>query len=112
MKENKELRDQLANLTHKQWVGWTKDLFSECVRKEDGSLTIPSYVVEGCEQQMNTAYKDLSESEKYSNMKEVDKFLDVFENYLARCEEELENDDSGILLGRDPDYEALLKYMR
>lgn len=112
MKENTELREQLGDLTHRQWVGWTKRLFSECVRKEDGSLTIPSYVVERCEQQMNTTYKDLSEPEKYSNKEEVNMFLDVFENYLARCEEELENDDSGILLGRDPVYEALTKYMR
>lgn len=112
MKENTKLREELADLTHNHYVELMKDLLSKGVRNEDGSLTIPSSVVKSCEYKMDTKYKDLSESEKDSYIKETDKCLDVFENYLARCEEELENGDSGILLGIDPIYEALTKYMR
>ena len=112
MKENTKLREELAELSHTYCVELIKDLLSKGVRNEDGSITIPSSVVERCEYKNDTNYEDLSESEKDSYIKETDKCLDVFENYLARCEEELENGDSEILLGRDPIYEALIKYMR
>lgn len=111
MRENTELREELADLAHKQWSGWMEYLFSKGNKNEDGTFTIPAWAVERWERQLNTEYKDLSESEKDSDRNEADKFIDAFENYLARSEEELENEDSGILLGRDTIYEALMKHI-
>ena len=97
MGDNTELREELADLAHKQWSGWMEYLFSKGTKNEDGSFTITAWAVERWERQVNTDYKDLSESEKDSDRKEADKFIDVFENYLARCEEAYENEMANTL---------------
>lgn len=92
MGDNIELREELSDLAHRQWTGWMRYLFSKGIKNEDGSFTIPAWAVERWERQVNTDYENLSESEKDSDRNEADKFINVFENYLARCEEEHEKE--------------------
>lgn len=70
-----ELREKLADLSHEQWSGWMRYLFSKCLKNNDGSVTIPAWAVERWTRQMNTPYDQLPESEKESDRVEADKVL-------------------------------------
>lgn len=78
---NNELREQLAELCHKQWSGWMEYLFSKCMRevgqfdRDTGALIIPRQAVERWQRQMDTPYSGLSEDEKESDRKEADRFI-------------------------------------
>jgi len=72
------VREELAELVHKQWVGWMAYLFGKCETDHDGALTIPSWAVRRWKRQMGTPYFDLSEEEKESDRKEADKILELF----------------------------------
>lgn len=58
---NAKLFEQLANIQHQIWSHWMKYQFSQCIKNEDGSLTIPSDKVEHWTRQINTDYNDLTE---------------------------------------------------
>jgi len=80
-KENKkDLREELAELCHKQWSEWMEYLFSKChqpIHRTQGGVILGSGDVSRWQRQMNTEYKDLSEEEKDSDRKEADKFLEI-----------------------------------
>lgn len=66
MDENK-LRERLAELCHKQWLGWMEYLFG----KSTSLFTWGSYIlfkdVKRWQRQIRTKYEDLSEQEKDSD---------------------------------------------
>lgn len=70
-----DLREQVADLCHKQWSGWMEYLFSKCTTNEDGTVTIPKASVDRWKRQMGTDYEDLPEKEQDSDRTEADKFL-------------------------------------
>lgn len=72
-----DVREQLAAYAHAAWAGWTKYLFSKCVRHDDGSLTIPAELVQRWQRQIDTAYVDLPEHEKASDRTEADAMLAI-----------------------------------
>lgn len=72
-----ELRERLADLAHQQWCGWMKYMFGQCGRNPDESFTIPPWVVERWQRQMDTSYADLPEDEKASDRNEADRVLGV-----------------------------------
>lgn len=76
--KGKDLKEDLANLSHDQWSHWMKYMFSKSVENEDGSITIPKELVERWTRQMNTEYANLNESEQDSDRNEANKFLEVF----------------------------------
>jgi hypothetical protein len=73
------LREQFADLAHRQWSGWMEYLFEKSTKNEDGTVTIPKWAVDRWNRQIATEYKDLSEQEKDSDRAEADKFLTVLD---------------------------------
>ena len=71
-----ELRERLAEQAHDSWTSWMKYLFSKSTMNDDGSVTIPVALVGRWMRQMNTAYWNLSESEKESDRAEAVKILE------------------------------------
>lgn len=76
--ENSKSREELAELAHKQWSGWIEYMFSKGIKLPDGGLYLPAWAVDRWMRQAKTQYKDLSNSEKDSDRKEADKFIEVF----------------------------------
>jgi hypothetical protein len=78
-----KLREELADLCHRQWSSWMEYLFSKCdssmpmilVALSNDSLIIPAKFVKRWVRQMNTPYSELSKSEQDSDRKEADKFI-------------------------------------
>jgi hypothetical protein len=65
----------LAEVEHKRWSRWMKYLFGVSKLNDDGSVTIPMAFVKRWTRQMNTDYKNLTEEEKESDRKEVDRTI-------------------------------------
>jgi hypothetical protein len=77
--DTQTLREQFADLAHKQWSGWMEYLFEKSTKNEDGTVTIPRWAVDRWSRQINTEYKDLSQQEQDSDRTEADKFLAVLD---------------------------------
>ena len=75
------MKEELADLCHRQWSGWMQYLFNKCrpVIGDGQSVIIPSEFVERWQRQMNTPYAELSEAEQNSDRLEADKFIEIFE---------------------------------
>jgi hypothetical protein len=71
------LLDALSNYAHDAWSGWMKYMFSKSTKNEDGSVTIPSSLVDRWTRQMNTSYWELPETEKESDRDEARKMLEI-----------------------------------
>ena len=73
------MREQLAELAHKQWSGWIYYMFGKSKLLPDGRLIIPKWAVDRWTRQADTPYAELSEKEKDSDRTEADKFIALFE---------------------------------
>ena len=73
------MREQLADLCHRQWSGWMFYLFSKGKFNSDGTWTMPAEFVQRWKRQMETPYAELSEAEQDSDRAETDKFFALFE---------------------------------
>lgn len=71
-----ELMEPLAALEHERWAHWQKYLHSQCVKNDDGSLTIPSELVCRWVRQIETPYESLSEKEKDSDREQVERYME------------------------------------
>jgi len=67
--------EKLANLEHERWSRWQNYMHSKCMRQSDGSLLVPSTLVERWERQMQTTYWDLTDEEKTSDRDQVQQYL-------------------------------------
>lgn len=74
------VRERLAEYAHSAWAGWMRYLFEKSPQNSDGSVTIPSELVERWTRQTNTPYEELPEGEKKSDLKEADKMLAIMSN--------------------------------
>ena len=70
-----ELLEQLASIEHERWSHWQRYLHSKGQRQSDGSLSLPSELVQRWEAQLETPYDQLSDSEKQSDREQVLKYL-------------------------------------
>ena len=83
VKTENVMREELADLCHRQWIGWMEYLFSKCYAengqfdKATGNLIMPKWAVERWKRQIYTPYADLPEDEKESDRQQADKFLAV-----------------------------------
>lgn len=73
------MREQLADLCHRQWTGWMRYMFSKGISNFDGTWTMPAKMVERWTRQMNTPYSQLSQSEQDSDRSEADRFMEVIQ---------------------------------
>jgi len=81
---SEKLLDQLASIEHERWSHWQRYLHDQCVRGEDGSLTIPAELVRRWSSQLETPYIKLSEEEKASDRDQVQRYLPAIEGELER----------------------------
>ena len=77
MMTNYEVREEVADLAHKQWSGWMEYMFSKAPLNEDCSWTMPIEFVERWQRQMTTGYANLTEKERDSDRNEADKFIAI-----------------------------------
>lgn len=82
---SEELLEQLASIEHERWSHWQRYLHEQCVRGEDGSLTIPAELVLRWSAQIDTPYSRLSENEKASDRNQVQRYLPTIERELERA---------------------------
>lgn len=81
LNEREELIEKLAAIEHERWAHWQKYLHSLCQLNSDGSLTIPTSLVNKWNKQIETDYKDLSEKEKDSDREQVMKYLPLISKF-------------------------------
>ena len=101
MKRENDMREELAELAHKQWSGWMDYLFSKCIAPTVGELIIPKWAVERWKRQANTPYEELSNDEKNTDRDEADKFLALFDTEITRLRSHIKG------LEKDRDHQAL-----
>lgn len=77
------LREELADLCHRQWSGWMKYLFAKSTFLGKDGCHIPGWATDRWMNQVHTQYKSLSESEKESDRKEADRFIEILEKEFA-----------------------------
>ena len=74
-----DTREELAAYAHEAWSGWMKYMFSKCKKQDDGTIVVPSDLVERWEFQMKTSYADLPDDMKPSDRDEADKMLKIMD---------------------------------
>lgn len=79
-----DLIERLAAAEHASWARWMDWLFQVSQQYSDGSVRIPSFLVERWKSQAATPYAELSEAEKESDREEVRKILPIIEAAFAR----------------------------
>jgi hypothetical protein len=77
------LLETLAAIEHERWAHWQRYMHSKGVRQPDGSLLVPSELVQRWDEQIETAYAALSEQEKESDREQVRKYLPLIAEALA-----------------------------
>lgn len=100
-----DLRERLAAIEHERWADWQRYLHGQCSTINatgafalTDALVIPSNLVERWERQIATPYGDLSEAEKDTDRRQVDRYWwliaelladrDEARTKLARCRED------------------------
>lgn len=76
-----QLREQLAAIEHQRWADWQSYMHSQCYglpySADSGALVIPRELVERWERQSATPYAELSEAEKDSDRRQVDRYWPI-----------------------------------
>ena len=75
--------ERLARIEHERWSHWQRYIHSQSIRQADGSLLIPSDLVERWERQMTTGYADLTDQEKNGDREQVKKYLPLIVKTLT-----------------------------
>lgn len=76
------LLEQLAEIEHARWAKWQRYLHSKAERQADGSLIVPSELVERWERQIETPFNALTEAEKESDRDQVREYLPLIKEAL------------------------------
>ena len=72
-----KLKEKLASYEHDRWIRWQKYLHECCIKKEDGTLTIPKEKVKRWDRLIETEYENLTEQEKETARLEADHILNI-----------------------------------
>lgn len=107
--QDKELREKLAAIEHQRWSDWQK--WCHKVLGEN----MPSDVFQDhvwpilirWEKQADTAYNDLTDKEKASDMEQVDRYWPLIQEYVAAQRQALRDEVMGAV-GEDEDIEVAL----
>ncbi len=79
MTKEEEIIEIMAEVEHIRWASWQKHLHSKCVDVKGPDIVIPREWFDRWQRQIETSYKDLSESEKESDRREARKTLKALE---------------------------------
>ena len=74
--EKGKLYEQLAEIEHDRWADWQKYMHSKCLIGQYGAV-IPIDLFNRWERQIQTPYDELSEEEKQSDRKQVDRYWNL-----------------------------------
>jgi len=77
-----DLKQKLARIEHERWASWQDWMHKICTRNDDGTITIPADLVKRWDRQIETEYADLSDKEKESDLKEVNRYWWLIEAYI------------------------------
>ena len=83
----KKLKEKLANIEHQRWADWQR--WCHKVLRENCPSPELEKVLERWDKQIVTKYKDLSEKEKDSDRKQVDRYWPLIEKALQQQREEI-----------------------
>lgn len=75
--------EQLSHIEHERWSHWQRYMHDKGVRQADGSMVIPSDLVQQWDRQISTPYGELSEKEKESDREQVRKYLPAIVDALS-----------------------------
>jgi hypothetical protein len=78
------LVETLAAIEHQRWAHWQQYVHANGKRQPDGSLVLPADLVRRWDNQIATAFADLSESEKQSDREQVGRYLPLIEDAFHR----------------------------
>ena len=82
-----DLVEQLAAIEHDRWSHWQHYMHSKCVpHGVDGALLIPGDLVKRWNQQIETPYLHLSDTEKESDREQVRKYLPLISQTLSEAD--------------------------
>lgn len=85
--KNQEAIEKLAKIEHERWSHWQQYLHSQCIKNDNGSLTIPHELVLKWEKQLSTIYEELSDKEKESDrelvLRDFDNLLNIFKKIIT-----------------------------
>lgn len=84
--DSDDLLEQLAAAEHERWSHWQCYLHEQCIRGDDGSLTIPADQVRRWSRQMTTPYSELSDNERESDREQVRRYLPLIARALNESE--------------------------
>lgn len=87
-KKFNENLDVLASISHEIWAHWQKYLHDQCEIMADGSLKIPSILVNKWNEQINLDYEQLTPQEKSSDIEQALKFKEIFCKMMNEIHEE------------------------
>ncbi|MCW1410761.1 MULTISPECIES: hypothetical protein [Rhizobium] len=76
------LLDELAAIEHDRWAHWQRYVHDKSQKQSDGSLLIPAELVARWEKQIETPFALLSDKEKDSDRKQVQKYLPLLKAAL------------------------------
>lgn len=74
------VREKLANYAHEAWVGWMEYLFAQSTQNGDGTVTIPTSLVDRWKWQIEKNYYEFPEEMKLSDRKEADRMIAIINN--------------------------------
>lgn len=89
----RDLVERLARIEHERWSHWQRYMHDQAKRMPDGSLFIPTELVDRWERQIRTAYDDLSPEEKESDREQVRRYLPEVLTF-AQAEASMPKDDT------------------
>jgi hypothetical protein len=82
IKEQEQLRESLADVSHEIWAHWMRYLFSRC-EDDDLGMVISRDDYLHWKRQIDTPYSELTEREKDSDREQADKILAVLNGSIG-----------------------------
>jgi len=80
-----DLIEKLSAIEHERWADWQKYVFSKCEVLIDGSTMIPKWAVEQWTRQIETPYDKLTEAEKDSDRREVNRYFPILRQEIRQA---------------------------
>ena len=94
-----EMIEKLAAIEHERWANWQKYVFSKCEVLIDGSTMIPRWAVDQWTRQIETPYEKLTEAEKDSDRREVNRYFPFLRQEIRQAKIETCNQIEVVVRG-------------
>jgi hypothetical protein len=86
MANENDLIEELAALEHERWAHWQRFMHQQGKRQLDGSLILPSDLIEKWDRLIRTPYAQLTDKEQESDREQVLRYLPVVRSALGNRE--------------------------